>query len=176
MNYKKITTDFFTKPTLKIAKELLGKYLVRNLNGKIISGMIVETEAYCGPRDLACHASKGRTKRTEVMFGKPGLIYVYMVYGMYHCLNIVTEKENYPAAVLIRAIGLKNCNGPGKLCRELRIDRSFYGKDICRNNGLWIEDRGEKIKKSDILASPRIGIDYAGEYKNKPWRFSITDI
>ena len=172
--YKKITTKFFARPTLRIAKDLLGKYLVRKIESKIIVGKITETEAYCGPHDLASHASKGRTKRTELMFGKPGLIYVYMIYGMYYCLNIVTEKEEYPAAVLIRAVDLKNCDGPGKICREFKIDKKLNGLDMCKNRKLWIEDRGESISNKNILAMPRVGIDYAGEYKDKPWRFILN--
>ncbi|MBX4190313.1 DNA-3-methyladenine glycosylase, partial [Candidatus Parcubacteria bacterium] len=117
---KKLDRQFFEQKTLKVARELLGKYLVRRIGNKVIAAKITETEAYCGPNDKACHASKGRTSRTEVMFGKAGHAYVYLIYGMYHCLNIVTEKENYPAAVLIRGIG--SINGPGKLCRELKID------------------------------------------------------
>lgn len=173
MRRKKITTQFFNRPTLIVAKDLIGKYLVRKIGSQIISGRIIETEAYCGPHDKACHASKGRTKRTEVMFGKPGLIYVYMIYGMYHCLNIVTEKEGYPAAVLIRALELENCNGPGKLCKALKIDKRFYGKDICKNKELWIEDGGVKIRPGEIKKSPRIGVGYAEEYKDKMWRFYL---
>ncbi len=182
----------------------MGKYLVRKIllansgQATIISGKIVETEAYCGPNDQASHAFYGRTKRTEIMFGKPGLIYVYLIYGMYHCLNVVTEKENYPAAVLIRGLEVEQgakrpdhkiedprqsrdlalsdkliLDGPGKLCRELKIDRSFCGRDICKNNELWIEDRGEKIQEKSIIKTPRIGVDYAGEYRNKLWRFVL---
>ncbi len=121
---KKLSREFYNRPTLKVAKELLGKILVRKIPSagsgqaaKIIRAMITETEAYCGPKDLASHASKGRTKRTEIMFGPPGFVYVYLIYGMYHCLNIVTEAENYPAAVLIRAVDADGVNGPGKLCR-----------------------------------------------------------
>ena len=174
MSGKKITTKFFNRPTLGVAKELLGKYLIRKIGSRIISGKIIETEAYCGPYDLASHASKGRTKRTEVMFGQPGLIYVYMIYGMYYCLNIITEKENFPAAVLIRAVDLKNCNGPGKICREFKIDKKFNGLNISDNGKLWIENRGERINNKNISATPRIGIDYAGEYRDKPWRFILA--
>ena len=200
MENKRLTKDFFNRPTLRVAKELLGKILVRKIGRKIIRTIIMETEAYCGPRDLASHASKGRTKRTEIMFGPPGHAYVYLIYGMYHCLNIVTEKENYPAAVLIRGaiINDKNLNGPaltperaeafkklcgeaatarlvsgpGKLCRFLKIDKTLNGEDIIESKRLWIED-GNKLKPAQIGKSKRIGIDYAGSYKHKPWRFFV---
>lgn len=152
----------------------------------MIFGKITETEAYCGPNDLASHASRGRTKRTEIMFGKPGLIYVYMIYGMYYCFNIVTEKEDYPAAVLIRGVKVEHSakrlalsdmlilDGPGKLCRKFKIDKKLNGLDICKNSEIWIENRGEKTKLRNIKTTPRVGIDYAGKYKNKPWRFILN--
>ena len=172
MSQKKLTRTFFNRPTLKVAKELLGKFLVRKIGGKIIKAMITETEAYCGPKDLACHASKGRTKRTEVMFGPAGHAYVYLIYGMYYCLNIVTEDEGYPAAVLIRAVDAAGVNGPGKLCRFFKIDKTFNGEDLIKSKRLWIEE-GIKIKPEQIKRSKRIGVDYAGEYKDKPWRFFL---
>ena len=118
---KRLDRKFFNRNTVLVAKELLGKFLVRRIGKKIIKARIIETEAYCGTKDLACHASKGLTERTKVMFGPAGFSYVYMIYGMYHCLNIVTEKEGNPSAVLIRALDCENCDGPGKLCRELKI-------------------------------------------------------
>ncbi len=136
--------------------------------------MITETEAYCGPKDLASHASKGRTKRTEIMFGPPGFAYVYLIYGMYYCLNIVTEKENYPAAVLIRAVDANGLNGPGKLCRFFKIDRALNGEDIVKSRRLWIEN-GRKLKPVQIGRSRRIGVNYAGSYKNKFWRFYVKN-
>src|SRR3989344_7227500 len=116
----KLNREFFNRNTVVVARELLGKYLVRKIGSKIVRAKITETEAYCGPRDLACHASRGMTPRTKVMFGPPGRAYIYLIYGMYHCLNIVTEKEGYPAAVLIR--GCELADGPGKTCRDLKID------------------------------------------------------
>ncbi len=172
MNSESLSRKFFARPTLIVAKELLGKFLVRKIGRKIIRAMITETEAYCGPKDLACHASKGRTGRTEVMFGPAGHTYVYLIYGMYHCLNIVTEKENYPAAVLIRAVDANGVNGPGKLCRFLKIDKALNGEDLIKGKRLWIED-GKKLKPAQISRAKRIGIDYAGPYKHKPWRFFI---
>ena len=161
-----------------MAKELLGKFLVRKIPStrsgqaaKTIAAMITETEAYCGPSDLASHASRGRTKRTEIMFGPPGYSYVYLIYGIYHCFNIVTERKDYPAAVLIRAVDASGVNGPGKLCRYFQIDKSFNNENLATSNKLWLEDHGVKIKPSQIKRSPRIGVDYAGQYKNKLWRF-----
>ncbi len=175
----RLNRNFFNRNTVVVARELLGKYLVRKIGRKIIKAKITETEAYCGPTDLACHASKGLTPRTRVMFGLPGHAYVYLIYGMYHCLNIVTEKEGYPAAVLIRAAKIPNSkiqmtNGPGKLCRELKIDKNLNSADICKSRELWIED-GEEVPKNKIRKSKRIGVEYAGKWKNKLWRFSLQD-
>ncbi len=160
-----------------VARELLGKFLVRKIGGREITAMITEIEAYRGPNDLASHASRGRTKRTEVMFGQAGHAYVYLIYGMYYCFNIVTEAEGYPAAVLIRAIDAPGVNGPvngpGKLCRYFQIDKTLNNKDLTTSHRLWLEDHGIKIKPNQIKRSPRIGIDYAGKYRNKPWRFSV---
>jgi len=135
--------------------------------------LITEVEAYRGEEDLACHASKGRTPRTEIMFHEGGLIYVYLIYGMYWMLNVVTANENVPQAVLIR--GIQGYDGPGKLTRNLLIDKTFYGEDLISSSRLWIEN-GIQASKVKIKRTPRIGIDYAGEiYKNKLWRF-ILDI
>jgi DNA-3-methyladenine glycosylase len=144
---------------------------------------IVDVEAYVGPQDKACHASKGRTKRTEIMFGPAGFTYVYLIYGMYHCLNIVTEQENYPAAILIRGLEiLENKNpqaiptridGPGRVCRFLEIDRTHNGLDATLGTNLWIEDHGLAIPRKQTQALPRIGVDYAGEWARKLWRFCL---
>jgi len=166
----RLTREFFNRDTVIVARELLGKCLVRKIDGKIVKAMITETEAYRGPEDKACHASRGMTPRTKVMFGPPGHAYVYLIYGMYHCLNIVTEEEGYPAAVLIR--GIENWDGPGKLCRELKIDRSLNAIDICASDELWVED-APAFPKNKIKTSKRIGVDYAGEWRRKPWRFYI---
>jgi len=174
----RLKRKFFNRDTLIVAKELLGKYLVRKIGSKKIVVRITETEAYCGQKDLACHASKGLTPRTKVMFGPPGHVYVYMIYGMYHCLNMVTEGENYPAAVLIRGAclikksKLKILKGPGILCRELKIDKKLNGVDITKSGDLWIEE-GEQIKSFQIKKGKRIGVDYAGKWKDKLWRFWI---
>lgn len=187
---RKIKKDFYNRETLKVAQEILGKFLVRKIGKKIIAGKIVETEAYVGLSDLASHASRGKTARTAPMFGPPGHAYVYLVYGLNYCFNIVTEKENYPAAILIRAIEpaegadlmkryrktqkliFNLTNGPGKLCQAFKINKTLNSLDLTKNI-LWIEDRDVKIKSSEIVAAKRIGVDYAGKYKNKPWRFYL---
>lgn len=171
-----LPTKFFDQRTRTVARELLGCALCRRIGRKIICGTITETEAYCGPNDLASHASRGKTARNAVMFGPPGVIYVYLVYGMYWCLNIVTERENYPAAVLIRAVMMSNVpyqrtNGPGKLCRSYQIDKSLNGKALGKRTGLWIERPRANRKNLHIKKTPRIGVDYAGPYRTKPWRF-----
>lgn len=150
--------------------------------------MITETEAYHGEDDLACHASRGRTARTEAMYGEPGHAYVYMIYGMYFCLNIVTERKNFPAAVLIRSakienIDIKKTNGPGKLCKFLKIDKKLNKWDLTRGEKLWIEFRdpsgfagsgkARKIQPPKIQKSKRIGVDYAKYCKEYLWRFGI---
>lgn len=169
---KKLCAQFFNRPTLDVAKELLGAFLVYKKEGRIIEAMITEVEAYVGPKDKASHASRGYTPRTEVMFGKPGHWYVYMIYGMYFCLNIVTEKENYPAAILIRSV--EGAKGPGRVCRFFKIDKSFNALPANRRTGLWIEDRGVIIKPCQVKRGTRIGVDYAGKWKDKKWRFCIT--
>lgn len=183
----KITRSFYERPTIKVARDLLGKYLVRRHSDGTTAGRIVETEAYVGAQDLACHAARGRTARTKIMFGPAGYAYVYFIYGFYYCLNIVTEAVDHPSAVLIRAVepsaGIplmktrrrteelrKLASGPGKLCQAFAIDRSLNGADIC-GRVLYVEDRGEPASK--ISSRPRVGVDYAGKWKDKPWRFLI---
>jgi DNA-3-methyladenine glycosylase len=169
--------EYFNRPTVQVAKSLLGKYLVRETPSGTHTGRIVEVEAYVGPKDLACHASKGRTKRTEVMFGLPGVAYVYMIYGMYHCFNVVTERAGFAAAVLIRSVEVegqpKPISGPGRVCRFLDIDRRLTGLDLTAGKMLWLEDRGEHVSTRQVLRTPRIGVDYAGEWAKKPYRFLL---
>lgn len=173
--HKLLSRDYFNRPTLIVARSLLGKYLVRFIDGREIAGKIIEVEAYVSHRDKACHASKGKTQRTEVMFGPGGLAYVYLIYGMYHCLNVVTEREAFPAAVLIRAIEVDGVliDGPGRLCRALQIDRTLNRIDLTTQESLWFEDRGGRILRRQIAALPRIGVDYAGTWAKKPWRFRL---
>ena len=158
-----------------MARSLLGKYLVRETSAGLRAGRIVEVEAYVGFHDRASHASRGRTKRTEVMFGPPGLAYVYLIYGMYHCMNVVTERADLPAAVLIRAVQDDTAliDGPGRVCRALEIDRELNYHDLTSGKTLWIEDRGSRIRRSGIGAFPRIGVNYAGAWAAKPWRFRL---
>lgn len=173
--------QFFNRPTLIVARELLGKTLVRETSGSLLFANIVDVEAYVGPEDKACHASKGRTKRTEIMFGPPGFTYVYMIYGMYHCLNLVTEREEYPAAILIRgveveevkdgSISMVRIDGPGRVCRFLEIDRTVNGLDATLGRTLWIESHDKPQIETRVHTLPRIGIDYAGEWAKKPWRY-----
>ncbi|MFA4941048.1 MAG: DNA-3-methyladenine glycosylase [Patescibacteria group bacterium] len=169
-----LSKDFYDRKTLQIAQDLLGCFLVRKTNGKIKKLKIVETEAYNGPEDLASHASRGRTERNKVMFGKPGVIYVYFTYGMHHMLNIVTEKKEYPAAVLIRAVEFDGANGPARLTKILKIDKCFNGLPVyTKKYGLWVENRKEELKSSQVKKTTRIGVEYAGKYKDKNWRFYI---
>jgi len=167
---------FYRRDTLQVARELLGKKLVRQINGLKLSGMIAETEAYCGQADSACHAHRGMTPRNKVMFGNPGHAYVYFTYGMHYMLNLVTEDEGNPCAVLIRAVlpldgieamearrgkkGAQLSNGPAKLCQALSIDKSLNGWDVTAGSELWVEDY-KKIPAGSIISTPRIGIDYA---------------
>ena len=166
---------YFNRPTLSVARSLIGKYLIREIDGRILAGKIVEVEAYVGSKDRACHASKGRTQRTEVMFGPAGVAYVYLIYGMYHCLNVVTEREEFPSAVLIRAIELNGelIDGPGRLCRALEVDCHLNRVDLTTGESLWFEDRGEAVGRRTVGAYPRIGVDYAGTWAKKLWRFRL---
>ena len=178
---------FYRRDTLQVARALIGKKLVRQINGLELSGMIVETEAYCGKADSACHAHRGMTPRNAVMFGEPGHAYVYFTYGMHYMLNLVTEAKGSPCAVLVRAIlpfagvqemearrkrnGTQLSNGPAKLCQALGIDKSLNGWDLTRSKELWVEDY-KKIPAKSIITTPRIGIDYAEKkHKDAPWRF-----
>ena len=175
MKGKKLTRAFYVQPTLRVAKALLGKYLVRRIGQKTLFGKIIETEAYIGPRDRASHAFGGRqTERNKAEYLVGGHVYIYLVYGMYWQFNISTFKEGAPECVLIRALDADLASGPGKLCRHLKLDKSFYGEDLTKSKRLWLEDRGVTIKKSKIIAAKRIGIDYAGAYwARKKWRFVL---
>lgn len=159
------------RDTVAIARWLLGKLLVtRTAQGDRLARRISETEAYDGPEDLACHASRGRTKRTAVMFEPGGRWYVYFVYGMHEMLNLVTGPRDFPAAVLIR--GVVDIAGPARVTRAFGIDRRFNGMPAARSSGLWLEDDAFVPDESSITATPRVGVDYAGpEWAAKPWRF-----
>ena len=185
----RLKRDFYRRDTLTVARELLGQRLVRIVDGQHLSGRIVEVEAYIGEDDAACHAACGRTPRNEVMYGPPGHAYVYFIYGMHHCLNVVTEEEGFPAAVLVRAIepleGLEIMrrhrpgkpdgeltNGPAKLCQALAINRSFNGVDLCTSETLFIE-KGQRMTEEEIATSPRIGIKADELARSVPWRFYL---
>ena len=198
---KVLRESFFKRDTKIVAEELLGKFLIRKITGKEISAMITETEAYNGPYDLASHASKGRTLRTEIMFGNPGNFYVYLCYGMYFMLNVVTREYDYPAAVLIRGVELNDhlirlrkskaklatgqvkkeitrekvyLDGPGKITKFFHINQSLNGKIAKKSTNLWFEDRGIEISKFKIKKLPRIGVNYAGPlWSSKKLRFTL---
>jgi len=180
----KLRREFYNRPSIKVAKELLGKYLVINKDGTKLSGKIVETEAYRGPYDPASHAYGGMTPRNSIMFGEPGYAYVYFTYGMYYCLNVITERKGFPAAVLIRALEPEGgieimkrrrnkekiedlTSGPGKLCQAMGINKTLYGADLIGKT-IYVEDRSEAAEK--VVSTNRIGID---EGKEKKWRFYL---
>ncbi|MBX9693053.1 MAG: DNA-3-methyladenine glycosylase [Cyanobacteria bacterium] len=167
-----LPSSFFARPTLDVARDLLGTVLHRRIEGKrVLSGPIVETEAYTQD-DPACHAFRGRTKRCEVMFGPAGFSYVYFIYGMYHCLNVVTEEEGIAGAVLIRSVDAHGTNGPGKLCREWMIGPEHNAIDLTDPTGpLWLT-RGKLVEDSLIQTTTRIGLSVAAE---REWRFIVKD-
>jgi DNA-3-methyladenine glycosylase len=171
--------DFFEGSTLTLARSLIGMHLVHDDGRVARAGRIVETEAYLGPRDLAAHSSRGRTPRTEVMFGPPGHAYVYFIYGFWNCLNVVCGAPGVPHAVLLRALeplgGLNERTwGPGLLCRALHIDRRLNGVDL-RGDVLWLEVPPPLTPRARIARATRIGVEYAGDWARRPWRFFDRD-
>ncbi len=171
MLYRVLKASFFDHPTLRVARELLGKYLVRRIGRRTVACRITEVEAYVGFTDLASQASRGKTKRNQVMFGKPGHWYVYFTYGMHWMANVVTNREGYPGVVLLR--GVDGVSGPGRLTKFFKIDKQLNAKPVSRKTGLWIEDRGAKVSPRSIRRSKRIGINCDPVWQNKLWRFSI---
>jgi len=188
---KRLERAFYARETLTVARQLLGQRLLRLLDGQRLGGRIVEVEAYIGQEDRACHAARGHTPRTAVMFGPPGTAYVYFIYGLYHCLNVVTEAEGFPAAVLIRALepleGLplmrrrrpgradhELANGPGKLCRALGIGRELNGLDLVSSDVLFIEEDAP-IADEAVQTTPRVGVRGDAPALAAPWRFLIAD-
>ncbi len=165
--------EFFARDGTRVARELLGAYLCVERDGKIERRMITETESYHGRDDKASHASRGKTARNSVMFGPPGHWYVYLIYGMYEMLNIVTGKDGEPSAVLIR--GVEGLSGPGKLTTRLRITRAVNGKAACPEAGVWMEARDVAPGPRRILATPRVGVSYAGEWAEKKLRFVLQE-
>lgn len=166
----RLTRRFFTRDVLDVAPDLPGKIIcIKLADGVTGRYEITEVEAYRGTEDKACHASKGRTARTEIMFQEGGRLYIYLIYGMYWMLNIVTAEKENPQAVLIR--GLEKFKGPGVLTKSLGIDKTYNGEDLITSERIWIEDAG--IART-IKTSSRIGIDYAGDYwKERPWRYFV---
>jgi len=186
---KILKRNFFERDTLLVARELLGTILVRHYNGRRMSGMVIETEAYLGADDSASHAFRGKTPRNQIMFGPAGIAYVYFTYGMHHLLNVVTEAQDNPRAVLFRAImplrgqrqmealrgkrGKELANGPAKLCRAMAIDLSLNAWDLTRGKKLWLENHNT-IPENFICIGPRIGIDYAASKdRDALWRFWV---
>jgi DNA-3-methyladenine glycosylase len=195
-SFKKLNQNFFTKDSSYVASKLLGKYLVTKFNSKITVVKIVETEAYFGADDDASHAFGGKiTDRNKILYERGGFVYIYLIYGMWLCLNIVTNKKGIANSVFIRAgepiLGIeimaerrkietnskkdltRLANGPGKLCVALGINKEFYGEDICGDK-IFIT-RGEKVEKDKIIATPRINVEYAQRTKNLPLRFIVKD-
>jgi DNA-3-methyladenine glycosylase len=189
----RLARTFFIRDTLTVARDLLGTHLVRMLEGERVSGKIVETEAYVGEQDEASHASPGPTERNASMYGPPGHAYVYFIYGMYHCFNVVTEREGFPAAVLIRALepleGLdamrkrrgpvgardveKLTSGPGRLCQALTIDRRHDGVDLCAAEGALFLEMGDPVPDAEVAVGPRINVRGDGAAVSAPWRFYV---
>lgn len=172
----RLPREFYDRDTIVVARELLGKCLVRRESASVRVGRIVEVEAYLGPHDLAAHSAKGLTPRTRVMFGPPGHAYVYMIYGMYHCVNVVTQAEGKASAVLLRALEpVRNLEGrtqgPGLLCRAMRIDQRLNGHDLLSAD-FYIADDG-KAASPTIVRRPRIGVDYAAHWAKRLLRFYV---
>ncbi|MFY0581247.1 DNA-3-methyladenine glycosylase [Cystobacter fuscus] len=174
----RLPVSFYARPALTVARELLGTHLVLEGEAGRRVGRIVETEAYVGAHDPACHASKGRTARTEVLFGPPGRAYVYLIYGMYHCFNVVTDEEGVASAVLVRAVepveglapGLRT-DGPGRLCRAMGLTLSHNRWDL-RCAPLYLEE-GSPVAEAQVARGPRIGVDYAGKWAHEPYRLWV---
>ncbi len=187
MNKTFLGKDFFNRDTRVVAKELLGKILYRQKENILYRALITETEAYHGEKDLACHCSKGKTSRTSVMYDEPGHIYIYLIYGMYYMLNFVTMPKDFPAAVLIRSVSnlqlVENgqtealpvkTDGPGKLTKHLQIDKSLNKLPLHPDTGLWVADEGFVIPEKKIVTGQRIGVAYAKDWAEKPWRYYIS--
>lgn len=194
-----LNKNFYSTDALTLSKELLGKILVRNVDGIILKGKIVETEAYIGAIDKASHAYGGRrTQRTETLYDEPGICYVYSIYGMYYCFNVICAQKDVAEGVLIRALEpiegleqmslnrfkksyseltksqIKNLtNGPSKLCIAMNIDKSNNAKELILENDIYLENSNDKVDNLDIIETTRIGIDYAEEAVHFPWRFYI---
>lgn len=194
MSNRKLPLSFYHQPdVVEISRQLIGRVLCTRIgDSSLTSGIIVETEAYCGRNDKACHANNSRTERTEIMYHEGGVAYIYLCYGIHHLFNVVTNRDGLADAVLVRAVEpvdgtgtmLQRRNaervdptltaGPGRLTQALGISTDLYGTDLTGNT-IWIEDRNIDIEKNRITAAPRIGVDYAGEHAKRLWRFYISD-
>ncbi len=187
-----LSRDFFARDTLQVARDLLGRVLVRVLDGERLSGRIVEVEAYIGEDDLASHARFGRTARNAAMYGPPGHAYIYQIYGLHHCLNIVTEAEGFPAAVLIRALepleGLERMrerrgvadptlltSGPARLCQAMGIDRRLDKADMCAPDAVLFVEAGAPVPDVQVATGPRVGVQGDRRARTAPWRFYLRD-
>jgi len=186
----RLAREFFVRDTLEVARDLLGRVLVRVLDGERLSGRIVEVEAYIGEDDLASHARFGLTERNAAMYGPPGHAYVYLIYGVHHCLNLVTGPKGFPAAVLIRALepleGIERMRvlrggrpdaeltaGPGRLCQALAIDRRFDKADLCAADALLFVEEGQPVADPTVGRSPRVGVQGDRRARTVPWRFYV---
>ncbi len=176
----RLVREFYARDTQLVARELIGKLVAVRRGRGVVRGRIVETEAYDGPDDRASHAHRGRTVRNAPMFGPPGHAYVYLIYGMWNCLNVVTREAGHPSAVLLRALDFAGLAdgldaragaGPGKLCAALAIDREQSGEDLVDGASIWIEDDGGVVPARRIARGPRINVDYAGPWARRPWRY-----
>ena len=167
---------FFARDTLEVANDLIGKLLVRETDGRLRWGRLIEVEAYCGPEDRAAHSWRGHTPRTTVMYGPPGRAYVYLIYGMHNCLNFVTRPEGCPQAVLVRALepgpGVGRCSGPGLVSKALDIDRSLNGAPL-QPPALYVIDDGFRPIPGAVARTPRVGVGYAKVWADLPWRFCL---
>lgn len=185
-----LSREFYDRDTLQVARDLLGQVLVRLLDGQRLSGRIVEVEAYIGEDDLASHARFGRTERNAAMYGPPGHAYVYQIYGVHHCLNLVTGPEGYPAAVLIRALepleGIERMrllrsgrldrqltSGPGRLCQALAIDRRFDKADLCAPDAVLFVEEGQPVPEISVGRGPRVGVRGDRRARTVPWRLFV---
>ena len=173
MRRRRLTKEFFNRPADVVARELLGCLLCVKTEEGTTRHRLTETEAYMGPHDLASHASRGRTTRTETMYREAGVLYIYFIYGMYDMLNIVTGEKEYPAAVLIRGAG--DHTGPGKLTKSLGITRALNGLPLGVRTGVWIESRESPVRSKDVIRTPRIGVGYAKHWAKKPLRFVLKN-
>jgi DNA-3-methyladenine glycosylase len=176
---QRLPRGFYARDTRVVARELLGKLILSQVGRTLLVVRIVETEAYHGPSDGASHARRGLTPRTTIMFGEPGRAYIYLIYGVWNCLNLVTGEVGFPSAVLVRAGQVEGsddaraASGPGKLCRALGLDRKQNGEDLVDGTRLWVAEDGFRPRK--IARGPRVNVDNAGRWAEKPWRFWIAD-